>query len=702
MSGEKLALGAMGVLAIAGALRARGAQNGSDVLRRGRAKVNEGAMWKLLSEKLYGSNVDAAVVATREALQNSRDAIDRAYKQGKLGKPDGVFEVEVHTQDDGRLTLVWRDNGVGMDEDTFYHKFLSIGDSDKTGGEAAGGFGIAKAIILGVSTTFRWQMHTRDRRYVANGMDRDVEAFEAPYYQGAELRVYDVDSKWGYWYDSRLGRSMDLRERLELLLSANTLAPKGRHAGVRLFLMGKEVIPRFQGRGGKLLASGLETDPKTQIDIRAYSRSGTGHVYVRLDGLLQYAQTLYGQTPWDLTVDIATGLSPRDEGYPMTASRMQLSGETESRVDEITREISEDSLSATKDDSALVRMGAEDLDEAEVERRLRESKARVSALLADPAMISRMRLSEGGSTVLRELQERVEGLDYKIRVLRQAREEARRAPKATEQEPDDFWRRKAPEAPAANPRSKSGLSMRALRGMKTKEKKPRKIKPISNPFAGFAAVRVDRSQYPAKRLRPFFERPGPWIDLTLAWRIAIQLVLRELGENRDFDVGLVFDSKVRAEIETRSGHVPTLYINPEWFQTVLKAYRGRPLNVAAVLHSKVAHEVAHLTLGSGHSYHNERFVSERERIADETVGVLYPLAALVEGLLGVRGAPTPEARELELLQRSVDKLKKRLGTRGQGSKNEDGLVALRRRLVGEDEGDEGCGRCARAGVKRAW
>jgi hypothetical protein len=135
---------------------------------------------------------------------------------------------------------------------------------------------------------------------------------------------------------------------------------------------------------------------------------------------------------------------------------------------------------------------------------------------------------------------------------------------------------------------------------------------------------------------------------------------------------------------------------------VLKAYKGRPLNVAAVLHSKVAHEVAHLTLGSGHSYHNERFVAERERIADETVGVLYPLAALVEGLLGVRGAPTPEARELELLQRSVDKLKKRLGTRGKGSKNEGCLVALRRRLVGPDEGDEGCGRCARAGVKRAW
>jgi hypothetical protein len=53
-----------------------------------------------------------------------------------------------------------------MDADTILAKFLSLGDSGKRDAgdseEAAGGFGVAKAVILGTSRSFRWEMHTRD------------------------------------------------------------------------------------------------------------------------------------------------------------------------------------------------------------------------------------------------------------------------------------------------------------------------------------------------------------------------------------------------------------------------------------------------------------------------------------------------------------------------------------------------------------
>ncbi|HRE15255.1 MAG TPA: hypothetical protein PLD37_13755, partial [Usitatibacteraceae bacterium] len=78
-----------------------------------------------------------------------------------------------------------------MDADTILGKFLSLGESGKgqagDSEEAAGGFGVAKAVILGTSPTFRWELHSRDNLAVSEGPGRDVAIYDAPFLQGTRI-----------------------------------------------------------------------------------------------------------------------------------------------------------------------------------------------------------------------------------------------------------------------------------------------------------------------------------------------------------------------------------------------------------------------------------------------------------------------------------------------------------------------------------
>jgi hypothetical protein len=106
----------------------------------------------------------------------------------------------------------------------------------------------------------------------------------------------------------------------------------------------------------------------------------------------------------------------------------------------------------------------------------------------------------------------------------------------------------------------------------------------------------------------------------------------------------------------------------------MRAYRDRPLNVAAVLHSKACHEIAHmLERDTEDEYsHGKSFAIQRETIADETIGILYPLSVLAAQMLNLKQAP--------------------LKRRGRGKGNvvlPPDLVAFRRQL----RGSCGCATC---------
>lgn len=290
----------------------------------GRPTVNTGRVWSLMMSSLYSSG-DQPVLATREAGQNAIDAVKAAIRAKQIRPEAAYFAV---TWSPSTRSLTFEDPGQGMDAETILSKFLSLGDSGKgevaDSGEAAGGFGIAKAVILGVSKSFRWEMHTRDNLAVARGMDHDVQIFPAEPRQGTRITVHDLDEE-SYWHwDRARGDWVGLEDRIRELLGANDLP------GIRLLFNGIEVPPLFSRRGGAKVKVEADWGRKTTAQIKAYRRSPGdrgGAYYVRLNGLFQFKHASFrGGLKADVVIDLSTTARPGEPGYPLNAAREALQG----------------------------------------------------------------------------------------------------------------------------------------------------------------------------------------------------------------------------------------------------------------------------------------------------------------------------------------------------------------------------------------
>ena len=252
--------------------------------------------WKYAARNTYEGG-DLPVIASREALQNGVDAIRMALNAKQITR--GRFDVH---WDSGARTLTFTDNGIGMDERVL-RKFVTLGLGEKRGDEqakagiklgvrryrkphgdntgayvfringlyqfsagsqqkkleqdfvfdfatkgAAGGFGWAKAVILGVSETFRWDIHTRNIKMDGAKVGTKMQPVRAPFRQGTQLRVYDISPKfetdYTFTYDAVLGKSMTVAERIKHMLGFNTLRD------IDLYFNGKKVAPYFSGKRG--------------------------------------------------------------------------------------------------------------------------------------------------------------------------------------------------------------------------------------------------------------------------------------------------------------------------------------------------------------------------------------------------------------------------------------------------------------------
>lgn len=641
-----------------------------------RATANTAAMWNLLAGKLYGADTDVAVLATREALQNSRDAIDRALKAGKLPREGGRFDVRFGLQDDGATWLEWVDNGIGMSPEVVRTKFLSIGDTTKTSGEDAGGFGIAKAIILGCSSTFRWEMHTQDWIYTANGFDAPVRPTRASFYmQGVRLRVYDVlgaTRRWGVWSDD----GPNLQSRLQLLLSTNNLAPRGRHAGVRLYLNDREVGAKHQGRGIRLQDSAtVDGVPQTSVEVRGYKvpGGGAGAIYARLDGLVQFRESIYGSIPLDLVVDVSTRLSPRDRSYPFDAARMKLSGPVGSLVNQLERQAADVLRQSSEGPD---RLRDYDTDEApDSAERLKDIEAMIrqyQQLLESPEIQTALRAA-GGAAAHEALSSQYNSLaEERATLLRVAAEErdarARR---------DREWFASTPRTPRAYneppPPAVARPRRAGLERLAGPQKAPRKLGPEQNPFGPLVALIVDTKAFPPPRLRKYTANPEKWLPLALLWDSTCRLVLKAAGKSQSFRSGFIFEDGLAAAQKGRN-----VYINPDWFQrTALTAYGKQPLQLAVVLHGKACHELTHLL---GEHYHDTDFVIAREHLADASAATLYPITLLIQSILGISQAPGPDQKLLARLLLGAPTAPRK-GRRDASAP----VVALRRRLAAQVE-----------------
>lgn len=260
------------------------------------------------------------MLAVRELVQNSVDAIRAAIRTRKTRAGEGRIAVE---WDASRRALSLTDNGIGMDARTILEKFLSLGESGKgadgSSEEAAGGFGVAKAVILGASSSFRWEVHTRDNLAVSEGADQDVRIYDAEPLAGTRITLFDIaeefDQAWDYARQVHVG----LTDRLRELLAANDLP------GITLLLDGEEVKPMFSRRGGSKVQVEGSWGRGTDAVVRAYRRppgDRQGSYFVRLGGLFQFRESARrGNLKADVVVDLVTTVRPGTSGYPLNAAR---------------------------------------------------------------------------------------------------------------------------------------------------------------------------------------------------------------------------------------------------------------------------------------------------------------------------------------------------------------------------------------------
>ena len=481
-------------------------------------------------------------------------------------------------------------------------------------------------------------MHTRDRKYVADGFDAPIRAYRAPYLAGTRLTVHDIHERYDE-FTSVSGEYEKTPARIKLMLASNNLRASKGHAEVKLVVNDAVIKPMFRGRG-RVIGADLEWGRNIGATVRAYRRrSGAGSTYVRLDGLYQFASSFDSEVPFDVTVDIATRLVPADEGYPLTASRNALSGPAARSLREVRQLLTTDYLSATTEKSTI-EVYDEDDGSADIVKQNRGHMGKVLLeIFNDPDVLAGLELVKGGVEKLREQQN----------VIQQRRAARQRAERAQAVVQLVFSQEGETVRPPSAPRARAGISQQRV----TKQKRRRK----SNPFAGLAVFKVNKKQFKSAKLRKYFDRPERWTPLITIWRLTCQLVLQEASRRRvpAFEVGLILDDDIKAEYEVE-GNKKILYLNPDWMMAEIRAFAGRPLAVAVVLHAKAVHEVTHLM---GQGAHDEGFVALREALAEETASVLYPLTTMVESVLKVKPAPTPENKEVARLRRKVAQLQKR-------------------------------------------
>lgn len=274
--------------------------------------IDLGWAWNVMARDVY-ENGDKLFLAVREMLQNSRDA--RATE----------IDVTWTEDDNGETgTLVFEDNGRGMDLDTVEGKFLVLGASRKDpDAEAIGGFGAAKAAILTASTSgWSWDLRTRNV-WTKSG---DFGTYMEPVLLGPEDTIQGtritIPGMSAASASTPLGSGPPI-DRINILLACSDLR------GINVRVNGREVTSYFENRRGKNeteYEEGLTWGPIVP-KIRSYARPAKkgGAIIVRVKGLAQFAVAPpHGaefQRDYVLDFEIPKGVVPNTPAYPFKSGR---------------------------------------------------------------------------------------------------------------------------------------------------------------------------------------------------------------------------------------------------------------------------------------------------------------------------------------------------------------------------------------------
>lgn len=299
--------------------------------RRGKFTVDVARAWNMEAKSKYPYTNYLGDVAIREALQNSLDAVLEAKEKKQI--KEGKIGIEQNYTD-----FVVDDNGIGMSDVDIADKFLALHATGKDKSGRFGGFGIAKAVILGPHETATWTLHTRDNVF-DNEMATNVDIIgTAPHRQGTRLAVKTSAHIF----------SDEAKQYAE-----TTEIPKG----ITITYNGAEVLNPFKGLRGK--KETVRLSDTTTMDITYYPKSPTGYnkkQIIRLVDPVTDSKLTQGiQNVWNdgfngtLVIDVQTSETPGGNNYPLTDSRMELKGyDTRSSIEKIIEKHSVDPNSAKR------------------------------------------------------------------------------------------------------------------------------------------------------------------------------------------------------------------------------------------------------------------------------------------------------------------------------------------------------------------
>lgn len=338
----------------------------------GRLGVDATMVWAVYSKSIY-TNSDTLTCAVREMLQNSRDAIDDAVTRGILPSANYgrvTFSWRPNASKDGTFDLIAEDNGTGMSCD--FHptdpeatptgilpeKFMVLAASGKANSEeSAGGFGAAKAVILGIAQK-GWEVRTLNARAFPEGDSGILQYEEMPdKLQGTRITLYGVE--WSEAW-SNFGSWDWPQDRIKTQIQGCSF-PFDVFAGYegsekRMTYYFSETpgrAPRSINAPENWLARGITTN-KMKVRVGAIDRPDgtTGRIWVRIKGILQWGLTFHGNVPKDIVVDVSLrGLQPGKPGYPFPVARDSfVSGPAAMELQRVRRFIQDETASGTKNE----------------------------------------------------------------------------------------------------------------------------------------------------------------------------------------------------------------------------------------------------------------------------------------------------------------------------------------------------------------
>ncbi len=291
-------------------------------------------IWKLQCQNLYNSK-NLGALAVRECIQNSVDALKTAIKKGQIEDYQAKICIDFC---DTEVTIY--DNGCGMNIKTIHEKFLKLGGTTKGDEDNVGGFGLAKAVILGCGTGFT--VHTQDN--FLSSQDLGKRAIQkTTYLQGTKIVLTNVQiSK-----DKQVKDDLTLFKNsiLEYICSSELSFPVYVN-GTLCNTWFERTSKSYRSPASFNISSDMIPDnTKLRINVHKEDTLNSRYLFVRLRGLTQFKQYLGWNANCNITIDFNTKTDPRSVDYPFSTNREGLKAQFQGILEAIRDKVTQSPLS---------------------------------------------------------------------------------------------------------------------------------------------------------------------------------------------------------------------------------------------------------------------------------------------------------------------------------------------------------------------